>query len=77
MKHMIAVKNQETFEVNIKDDSEIQYYFALVVKYIPKDKPSAPKTMAVGYTLDGASKSFPPNNELAVDEVVNAILGQI
>ena len=37
---MIAVKKYETFEVDINDDSEKQYAFTQVLRYIGKNTPS-------------------------------------
>ena len=74
---MTAVKKHDTFEVDINDDSEKQYAFTQVLRYIRKNKSTMPKPVVLGYTLDGDSKAFPLNNELAIDEAINAILGEV
>ena len=74
---MIAVRHQESFEVDISDDSEVQFAFTQVLRRIRKINSSSYKPMIFGYTLDNRTKVFNLNNGNDLEALISSILGEV
>lgn len=74
---MLAVKNHESFEVDIDDGSEKQYAFVKVLRQIRKQKSSEWKPLVYGYDMDGHGRVFSVNKELDLETMIRCILGEI
>lgn len=74
---MIAVKNHESFEVDIGDDSEIQYAFTKVLRQIRKMKSDEWRPLVYGYDMNGKKRVFNINRESNIEDMIRCILGEI
>lgn len=74
---MTAVRHQESFEVDINDDTEVQFAFTQVLRRIRKIISSSYKPMIFGYTLDNRFKVFNLNNGDDLEALISAILGEV
>ena len=75
---MTAANNHDAFEVNIDNNIETQHAFIQVLRYIRDNRSRFPTASVLSYdNEDRHIKSFPINNELTIDEVIDGILGNI
>ena len=74
---MIAVKNHETFTVDIGDDGEKQYAFTKVLRHIRKKKSDEWRPLVYGYDMNGNSRVFNVNKESDLEVMIRCILGEI
>ncbi|KAK8847074.1 hypothetical protein M9Y10_019651 [Tritrichomonas musculus] len=74
---MTAVKNHESFEITINDNSEKQYAFTQVLRNIRKMKSSEWKPLVYGYDMNGYGRVFHLNKELDLETMIRCILGEI
>ena len=74
---MIAANNHESFEVNIGDDSEIQYAFTQVLRNMRKMKTDEWKPIIYGYDMNGNRRGFNLNRESDLEVMIRCILGEI
>ena len=74
---MIAAKNHESFEVNINDDSEVQYAFTQVLRYIRKTSSSEYKPTVYGYDMNNNCRMFNLSKEVNFEDLLKCILGEI
>ena len=74
---MLAVKNHESFEVDIDDDTEKQYAFTKVLRQIRKQRSSEWKPLVYGYDMNGHGRVFSINKESDLEIMMRCILGEI
>ncbi|KAK8895923.1 hypothetical protein M9Y10_013809 [Tritrichomonas musculus] len=74
---MIAAKNHESFEVNINDDSEVQYAFTQVLRYIRKHSSLEYKPIVYGYDMNDNCRMFNLSKEVNFEDLLKCILGEI
>ena len=74
---MLAAKNHESFEIDIDDDSEKQYAFVKVLRYIRKMKTNEWRPIITGYDMNGNGRKFSINKELDLETMIRCILGEI
>lgn len=69
---MIAAKNHESFEIDIDDDSEIQYAFTKILSQIRKMKTNEWRPLIYGY-----GRVFNLNKESDLEDMIRCVLGEI
>ena len=74
---MIKCRKHESFSVDINNDSEIQYAFTQVLRYIRKHRDNNIKPMVFGYDLNNHSKVFSLNKESDTEAMIKSILGEV
>ena len=74
---MISVKNHESFEVDIGDDSELQYAFTQVLRHIRKMRTDEWRPIVYGYDMNGNKRGFNFNKESDLEEMIKCVLGEI
>ena len=74
---MIAAKNHESFEVDIGDDSELQYAFTQVLRHIRKMRTDEWRPIVYGYDMNGNKRGFNFNKESDLEEMIKCVLGEI
>ena len=78
MKSMMKdARNHIGFEVNIGDDSEKQYAFTQVLKYLHKTQMNDVFPIVHASELSGRNRYFTINNKYNVDNMIGHILGNI
>ena len=84
---MIAVKNHESFEIDIDDNSEVQYAFTKVLRHIRtlssglktvrKMKTDEWKPLVYGFDMNEHGRIFNLNKESDLEDMIKCILGEI